>query len=119
MTTIQMIIRFQKADQYSNNIFIVGKEEKEENYNTLTGYSDKLKTMGLTTFLPIYSSDKFATIRFKNNKKFRFVEGNTYALTFEIRKKLHNEKEFVSCYVLNSKLDSVAPPVDYGDVLEL
>ena len=113
-----MIIRFQKEDQYGNAIFIASLEEKD-GYETITGFYESLKKMELTTFLPIYSTPTFATIRFKPNRKFKFVEHNTYALTFEVRKKNHKDKDYISCYILNSKLDSVAEPRDYGEVIVL
>tara|TARA_R110002126_G_scaffold66649_2_gene169318 strand:+ start:4554 stop:4907 length:354 start_codon:yes stop_codon:yes gene_type:complete len=114
----QMIIRFQKADQYNNNIFIAMVDDVD-GYETLTGFTNSLAKLGLTTFLPIYRTEKFATIRFKPNGKFKFVSGNTYALTFEVRKKFHKEKDYVSCYILNSKLDTIAPPMDYGELISL
>tara|TARA_R110000851_G_scaffold303530_3_gene461161 strand:- start:1179 stop:1520 length:342 start_codon:yes stop_codon:yes gene_type:complete len=113
-----MIIKFQKEDQYGNSIFVATLADADV-YTTLNGFHMTLKKMELSTFLPIYSTPEFATIRFKPNRKFKFVEHNTYVLTLEVRKKNHKEKDYVSCYILDSKLSKVATPVDYGDVLEL
>jgi hypothetical protein len=116
--TTQMIIRFQKADTYGNSIFIAGVEDVTS-FETLTRFSDSLKKQELVTFLPIYATEKFATIRFKPNNKFKFVENSTYEIEFQIRKKLHKEKFYISCYVLKSKLVTAADPKDYGDIIEL
>ena len=101
-----MQLRFQKVDQYKNSIFIVSsnKEEEKDSFNRLTKFHEALKNQNITTFLPIYATADFSTIRFKPNTKFNFAEGNMYELEFNIRKKTYEGKEFVSCFVNKSKL---------------
>ena len=118
-TTMQL--RFQKVDQYKNSIFIVGtnKPEEKDAFDRLTKFHEALKNQNISTFLPLYSTPEYATIRFKPNTKFKFVEGNTYELEFNIRKKTYEGKEYVSCFVNKSKLISKAALVDYGELMTL
>ena len=118
-TTMQL--RFQKVDQYKNSIFIVGtnKPEEKDAFHRLTKFHEALKNQNITTFLPLYSTPEYATIRFKPNTKFKFVESNTYELEFNIRKKTYEGKEYVSCFVNKSKLISKAALVDYGELMTL
>ena len=118
-TTMQL--RFQKVDQYKNSIFIAGanKINEEDAFHRLTKFHEALKNQNISTFLPLYSTPEYATIRFKPNTKFKFVEGNTYQLEFNIRKKAYEGKDFVSCFVNKSKLISKAALVDYGELMTL
>jgi hypothetical protein len=118
-----MQVRFQKIDQYKNSIFIVGfgtnKPEEKESFDRLSKFYEALKNQNITTFLSIYATTDYATIRFKPNTKFNFVEDNTYELEFNIRKKEYEGKDYVSCFVNKSKLVKKALPVDYGELLKL
>jgi hypothetical protein len=115
-----MQLRFQKVDPYKNSIFIVGtnKPEEKDGFDRLTKFHENLKNK-ITTFLPIYATPEYATIRFKPNTKFNFVEGNTYELEFNIRKREYEGKDYVSCFVNKSKLTKKAALVDYGELLTL
>jgi hypothetical protein len=110
-TTMQL--RFQKVDQYKNSIFIAGanKINEEDAFHRLTKFHEALKNQNISTF--------HATIRFKPNTKFKFVEGNTYELEFNIRKKAYEGKDYVSCFINKSKLISKAALVDYGELMTL
>ena len=116
-TTMQL--RFQKVDPYNNSIFIVSKnrEDEEAVYTKLSKFHENLTNSDVTTFLPIYSTSKYATIRFKKNTKFTFEEGCIYSVEFTIRKSEYENKKYVSCFVNNSTL--VAKAVDYGEVMSL
>ena len=116
-TTMQL--RFQKVDPYNHSIFIASKNRDDEEvaYTKLSKFHETLTNSDITTFLPIYSTSKYATIRFKRNCKFTFEEGGIYSLEFTIRKSDYENKKYVSCFVNNSTL--VARAVDYGEVMSL
>jgi hypothetical protein len=116
--TTQLTIRFQKLDQYNNAVFIAGSEDVDA-YTLLSKFNTTLSNMDLSTFLPIYKSDTYATIRFKANNKFKFSENSTYAIGFEIRKKITKDKTYISCYLIRSKLLIKAEPKDIGELIEL
>jgi hypothetical protein len=92
-TTMQL--RFQKVDPYNNSIFIASKNRDDEEavYTKLSKFHEALVTSDVTTFLPIYSTSKYATIRFKKNTKFTFEEGCIYAVEFTIRKSEYENKK--------------------------
>ena len=115
-----MQLRFQKIDPYENSIFIVGtnKPEEKDAFDRLSKFYEALKNQNITTFLPLYATPEYATIRFKPNAKFKFVEGNTYELEYVLRKKAYEGKDYVSCFVNKSKLVKKAEPVDYGELLK-
>ena len=116
-----MQLRFQKIDQYKNSIFIVGfnKPEEKDSFDRLTKFHEALQNQNISTFLPIYATADYATIRFKPNTKFNFVEGNTYEVEFNIRKKEYEGKDYISCFVNKSKLIRKAQPIDYGELMQL
>ena len=116
-----MQLRFQKIDDYKNSIFIVGtnKPEEKDGFDRLSKFYEALKDQNTTTFLPLYATPDYATIRFKPNAKFKFVEGNVYEIEYTIRKRLYEGKEFISCFVNKSKLVKKAEPVNYGELLTL
>ena len=116
-----MQLRFQKVDQYKNSIFIVSSNKPEEidAFDRLTKFHEALKNKNITTFLPIYATQDYSTIRFKPNNKFTFAEGSTYEIEFNIRKKEYEGKEYISCFVNKSKLVKKAQPIDYGELLTL
>jgi len=118
-TTMQL--RFQKIDPYKNSIFIVSpnKPEEKDGFDRLTKFYEALKNQNITTFLPIYATADFSTIRFKPNNKFNFAENNMYELEFNIRKREYEGKDYVSCFVNKSKLVKKAEPLDYGELLKL
>lgn len=114
--TTQMTIRFSKLDMYNNAVFIAGVEDTES-YAMLSKFNDSLIKMNTETFLPVYKSEKYATIRFKSNTTFKFSEGSTYIIKFDIRKKINKEKTYIICYLSSSKLAIKAPPKDLGEIL--
>jgi len=116
-TTMQL--RFQKVDPYNNSIFIASKNREDEDvaYTKLSKFHENLTNSDVTTFLPIYSTSKYATIRFKRNPKFTFEEGCIYSLEFTVRKSEYEGKKYVAVFVNNSTL--VAKAVDYGEVMSL
>ena len=116
-TTMQL--RFQKADQYKNSIFICSTKnpEEKEAYGCLEKIHNALQAQGISTFLPVYSTSEYSTIRFKPNNKFNFAEGATYELKFNIRKKDYEGKNYVSCYVESSKLIKKAAPLNLGELM--
>ena len=120
MSTSTMQIRFQKVDQYKNSIFIAGTKKLSEKdaFDRLSLIYDKLKGT-VPTFLPIYATADYTTIRFKPNTKFKFDEGCLYEVEFAVRKKEYKDQDYISCFVNKSKLVKKADVVDQGELLTL
>lgn len=116
-----MTLRFQKIDQYKNSIFIVSsnRPDEKDTFDRITKFYETLKKQNITTFLPMYGTSDYATIRFKPNTKYNFVEGGTYELEFVIRKKEHEGRDYVSCFVNKSKLMKKAVTLNLGEILNL
>ena len=115
-----MSIRFQKVDQYKNSIFIAGTKKLSEKdaFDRLSLIYAKLEGT-VSTFLPIYATADYATIRFKPNTKFKFEEGGLYEVEFAVRKKEYENKDYISVFINNSKLVKKADVVDQGELLVL
>jgi hypothetical protein len=119
MSTV-MQLKFQKTDQFSNSIFIVSNKPEDKNaFDRLTVFANILTSQNLSTFLPIYATKDYASIRFKKDDKFKFNQGSVYELEYVIRKKEHEGKEYVSCFINKSKLVKKGQTVDHGEILKL
>jgi len=117
--SIVLNLRFQKLDKYKNSIFIANPKKEAEAFNKLSSYYTKLKDT-IESYIPIYATTEYATIRFKPNNKFTFEENNIYTITFTVNKKANDEgKEFISCFLSNSKLLEKAVKIDRGEILQL
>ena len=93
-----MNIRYQRKDQFGNEIFIASAKYDEEvsACDTLRKLEVKLKEMDVGTFLPIYFNDdlSYATVRFKFlNSPVKLVERNVYTVKFVIKKTKRGDKE--------------------------
>ena len=117
--SIVLNLRFQKLDKYKNSIFIANPKKEAESFNKLSSYYTKLKNT-VESYIPIYATTEYATIRFKSNSKFTFEENNIYTITFTINKRANDEgKEFISCFLSKSKLLEKAVVLDRGEILQL
>ena len=121
--SIELNLRYQKKDDYKNNIFIVSTKYDEElpAFETLEKLEDKLKEMDLGTFLPVYVNDDlgYATIRFKLlNPPFKLVERDLYTVKFVVKKSKRGNKEYINAFVQKISLHKKAKPVDHGEVLD-
>ncbi len=67
--SILLNLRYQKCDQFRNNIFIVSQkyDEEKEAFEKLKKLEEKLKSLNVGTFLPVYFNEDlgYCTIRFK------------------------------------------------------
>ena len=114
-----MQLKFQKIDNYDNSIFVVSNTPENKNvFDRLTVFADILKSQNLSTFLPIYATKDYASIRFKKDNKFKFSQGSVYELEYVVRKKEHEGKEYVSCFINKSKLVRKGENV-YGSIIKL
>ena len=115
-----MNLRFQKMDKYGNAVFVVKPDENADAYRRLCTYHDKLERMEIGTFLPIYSTGDYATVRFRSRGlKLMLVEGSTYALKFKIHQNTVGGRRFCSCYIDKVVFVSKAAAEERGDVLDL
>ena len=106
---IDYAIEFQKIDSYDNSIFVVSNTLENEN-----PVCRILKSQNLSTCLPIYATKDYASIRFK-----RIINSNSIKGVYVIRKKEHEGKEYVSCFINKSKLVKKGEAVDHGVILKL
>ena len=121
--SIELLLRFQKKDDYKNSIFIVSPKYDDEllAFETLKKLETKLKEMDLGTFLPVYYNDdlNYATIRFKFlNSPVKLVERNLYTVKFVIKKSKRGGKEYINAFVNKISLYKKAKPQDHGEVLD-
>ena len=119
-----LVLRYSKEDDYDNNIFVASnlsdKPEMKASFSTLKQYYEKLQSMELGSFLPIYCKEDFSSIRFKKNYKHKnFTPGNIYEITYEIRIVEREGKKYCNCHILNTKLATRAEPVDKGELFTL
>ena len=116
--SIQLNLRFQKNDRYGHPIFICSCKNIDENvgFNKLTNMSKKIDALNLKTFLPIYKTSDYATIRF-SHKKSDFVIGNTYTVDFTVKKNSYNSKMYINCYVDKCELFKEGVPYDEGEIM--
>ena len=120
--SITITARFQKQDQFGSQVFIASQSKEEDSFNVIKGFTEKLKGLNLTTFLPVYHSDNnpYCTIRFKHFKnKVKLNPRDTYKIQFSFRKLTRDDKEYINCYVESIELIAKAPEIDFGEVLNL
>jgi hypothetical protein len=116
-TTIQ--VRYQKVDQYKNLIFIAKSNLPEEldAFNRITKFHENYKT-AFKSFLPMYATETYASLRFKPNSKINFIDNCTYELEFTVRKNTNADgREFINLYINKSKLIKKSSPTDFGELL--
>lgn len=116
-----LIIRFQKFDKFNNPIFCASKDnpEEKETFKTLKQWYEKLDDKNYGTFLPVYSTNKFASIRFKSNSKYNHMtERNIYKVSFNMMINEREGKTYVNCYIENLKLER-RETVDRGKIIDL
>jgi hypothetical protein len=123
MPTFQNL-RFQKADKFSNPVFIASNKRSDEldNYNSLVEYAQKLEDKQYDTHLPIYKSVEFnfASLRIKKTDKCpKLIPRATYDLTFKLKTTTKDKKIYVNCYIEKIKMNTQAPDIEEGDDLIL
>ena len=119
-----LILRFQKFDKFGNPVFCasgdnINNPEEAKSFQTLSEWYDKLQAKNYNTFLPIYSMDKFSSIRLKPNNKFSMSERNLYTVDFNVRVVERDGKTYVNCYIEGLKLFRRCKPIDKGEVVDL
>jgi len=112
-------IRFNKDGDYGNKIFIANSTKEPETFKLLENFYKQLQKKYPDQFLPIYCNNKhkYATIRFKVEKKFR--KNDIYDIEFVIKKKIDGNKTYINCYLEKAKLIKRAEEEDEGEVLNL
>ena len=121
--SIQLLLRYQKKDDYNNHIFIVSPKYDVElpAFETLRTLTSKVEDMNLGTFSPVFHNDvlDYCTIRFKFlNSPVKLVERNLYTVKFVIKKSKRGDKEYVNAFVQTIKMHTKAKPQDHGEVLD-
>jgi hypothetical protein len=120
--SINLVLRYQKKDAYGNVIFIASNkfDAEKDAYGGLVKIEKKLKKMDINTFLPIYANADagYASIRFKYYEGIKLSERNLYKVSFDIKKNLKDDKEYINCFVKYVKLHAKASPINYGETLE-
>ena len=121
--SIELNLRYQRKDQFGNNIFIVSQKYDEElpAFEKLKKLEKKLREMDLGSFLPVYFNEdlNYCTIRFKfMNSPVKLVERNLYSIKFVVKKNKRGDKEYINCYVNTLKIYRKAMPQDTGEVLD-
>jgi hypothetical protein len=113
-------IQFSKFDQYGNSVFVVQEDDPgKKSFEMLTKYHKKLDKQ-YSTFLPIYATSEYASIRFKKNPKYsKMIPRNIYQVTFVVKRKTTDEKHYINCFLRKLKLISRAPDLDLGEDLDL
>ena len=111
------MLRYLKQDQFKNEIFIAGDSGEPEEREELSNICRALKEKNITTFLPVFSGNGYSTIRFRHENKFKFEEGATYELSFDIRQIERGDKVYVNCYILKSRLVFKAPVIERGELM--
>jgi hypothetical protein len=120
-----LTLRFQKEDQYDNMIFVASNESSNEGmrdaFAVLENYYKKLTCMiDLSSFLPIYCKDNYASIRFKKNYKHKnFIPNSVYDIDFEVRIVNRNNVKYCNCFITHTKLVKKATVIDRGELLTL
>jgi len=122
--SIELVLRYQRKDDYHNNIFIASNKYDEElpAFETLKKLETKLKDLNVGTFLPVYYNDdlNYCTIRFKFlNPPFKIVERNLYTVKFVVKKSKRANKEYINAFVNTIKIHTKAKPQDTGEILDL
>ena len=112
-------IRFSKDGAYGDKIFIANSQKEPETFKLLENFYNQLCAKYPDNFLPIYCNNKhkYATIRFKIDKKFR--KNDIYDIEFVIKKKTSNDKTYINCYLEKAKLIKRGEEEDEGEILDL
>ena len=113
-------IRFQKFDEFNNIIFIAKPEHELESYDKMHKWYDMLTHKFPESFLPIYATTEFSTIRLRGKIQ-KFEANATYNIDFNIKHKKSDDgdKSFVNCYLDGVCLVAKARVIDYGDDVNL
>jgi len=122
--SIELVLRYQKKDNYDHHVFIASNKYNEEKdaFEKLKNLEDKLKAMNLGTFLPVFHNDNFeyCIVRFKNfNCPVKLYERNLYTVKFVVKKMIRDGKEYINTYANNVKIYRKAKPQDTGEVLDM
>jgi hypothetical protein len=123
MTSIEINLRYQKKDEWGNEIFIASSKYNEElaAFEKLKRLEEKLREIDVGTFLPVFHNDNlnYCTIRFKFlNPPVKLVGRNLYTVKFVIKKSTRGGKEYINAFVNTIKLHTKATPHDHGEVLD-
>ena len=108
--------RFQKKDDYRNNIFMCSKAKEPDSYEWCSKAYPKLKEQ-FDTFLPLYINEQHEYGRLQiRNRYDTFEQGNLYQLKLQIRKVKHKGKLYCNLTINSYKLLERA---NNGEVIEL
>jgi hypothetical protein len=106
---LKIQLRYQKKDRYENPVFIANARTEKESYAKLKEIHTKLVAMDVGTYLPVYSTNKYATMRL-NSRNAKFDEKATYMLTVNIKKVTAKDgRSFINVYLNDHELISPAP----------
>lgn len=114
--SVTLSAKYSKQDLYNNPVFSVLKSDGDS-YNILSTINRTIKRMKTDTFMPVYVNDDdgYATVRFKRSRNEEFVQGSTYKLTFDVNKRNHENKIYISCYLVEFSLETA---VDLGETID-
>ena len=124
MTTLRL--RYQKTTPYREAVFIAvqddNKPEEAPAFQKICEICDTLKNAYPGLYLPVYSKENFASIRFKNpNGGYparKFYRDSVYEVEFVLKKKLVGEKVVLNAFLNRAKLITKAD-TDEGEVLDI
>ncbi len=113
-------IKFFKFDKFDNPVFIANNTKDPENFKILKDVYDKVKLIGIDTFLPLYYNETYdyMTVMFKSNtSKSSFSNDYLFNITFELRVLKKDQKKFINCVIKKfQRGESVA---QIGEILDL
>ena len=108
--THEIELRYQKNDKFNYPVFIANAKKETDAYTKLKRMHKKLTSMDLKTYLPVYSTSKYATMRLNKKNHQEFQEQATYKLVFTIKKSVSDdERTFANIYLVSSELKASAP----------
>ena len=117
-------VRYQKQDEYGNQIFICNITKEAKSYKKLKNFSKQLKEKHPSTFLPIFNNTahKYSTIRLKKDFKInnlKLKQNDVCDIKFSICSRSYENKTYLAAHCVLIKLVKRAPPIDLGVELEL
>lgn len=119
--SIVIVAKFLKLDQFNNPMFICSSED--EGHTELDSCYKKIKSMGFTTYLPLYQhpTKKYITItyRFNDSRIKRFSDKSTYKITTNLRTAERDGKRYINCEMNTATLVEYSKPLDRGEVLQM
>ena len=114
--SISVTARFQKKDDYRNNIFMCSEAKEPKSYAWCSKAYPKLKEK-FDTFLPLYLNEdhEYARLQVRNSYD-TFEQDCQYQLNLQIRKVKHKGKLYCNLTINSWKLLKKS---DRGEIIEL